>query len=110
MRLPALCARLSSTNDGAQAQLCIHIFMDSRGAVAISSALQINPYAAVAVNAIMTVVNVLNFVHHLCFFGIIITLSVFQIIVICIWVYPHPLQQPAGAKFLLMLFDETVSL
>ena len=50
MRFPWLRPRFLRTDDGMQAHFRIHIFMDGRGAVVVSFALQIGRHAAVAVN------------------------------------------------------------
>jgi len=44
------------------------------------------------------------------FKGIIIRLPVFLVVVISIWAYTQPSKQPANAKFIMILFDESISL
>lgn len=84
--------------------------MDGRNAVAVSSAFQVEPYAAVAVNTVVAVIDVLDFFHHLCFWGILTRLSVFPIVIIGILADSQPPQQPANAKLCMILFDESISL
>ncbi len=47
---------LPGTDDGAQARFTVHIFMDGRGTVVVSLALQADPHGMVTVNSVMAVV------------------------------------------------------
>ena len=110
MRLPGLRAGLPGTDDGAQAQLCVHVFMDGRGAVAVSPALQVCPHAAVAINAVVAVVDGIDFLQHSRFLGVVTSFPVLTVVVIGIWTDPQPPQQPADAELHMVLVDEMVSL
>ena len=74
MGLAWLCPRLFGANDGAQIHLRIHVFMDSRSAVAVPCPLQIGGHAAVAVHSIMVVVDAEDLLLNLRFLGIVICL------------------------------------
>ena len=108
--LPGLCAWPLGADDGVQAQLHVHIFVDSRAAIAVSPAFEISCHAAVTVHPVMAVVDILNLLLNLCFLGIIIRLPVFSVVVISIRADAQPLQQPAGAIFLMVLVNESISL
>ena len=108
--LPGLCAWLFGADDGVQAQFPVHIFMDSRAAVAVSPAFQISCHAAVTVHAVMVVVDIPDPLLDLCFLGIIIRLPVFPVVVISIRTDSQPPQQPADAEFLMVLVKESISL
>ena len=110
VRLPGLCAWLFGADDGVQAQFPVHIFMDSRAAVAVSPAFQINCHAAVTVHAVMVVVDIPDLLLDLCFLGMIICLPVFPVVVISIRADSQPLQQPADTVFLMVLVNEPISL
>ena len=69
MRLHGLCTRLLEADDGMQAHLCVHIFMDGSGAVAVSFALQIDCHTAAAVNTVVPVADLFNFLLHFCLLG-----------------------------------------
>lgn len=110
MWLPGLCTRLLEADDGMQAHLCVHIFMDSSGAIVVSFALQIDCHTAIAVNTVVPVVDLFNFLLHFCFLDIIFCLPVFPVVVVSIWADPQLFQQPADAEFFMVLIDESVSL
>jgi len=88
----------------------VHIFMDSGGAVAVSFALQIGRHAAVAVNTVVFVVDLVNLLLDFCFLGAVICLSVFPVVVVGIRAQAKPSQQPANAEFFMILVDKSVSL
>lgn len=108
--LPRLCAWFPGADDRAQAQLLVHIFMDSRAAVAVPSAFQISRHAAVTVHTIMAVVDIPDLLLNLCFLRIIIRLPVSPVVIISIRADPQPLQQPADSGFLMVLVREPISL
>ena len=82
MRLPRTGPRLPGADDGAQSQLCVHIFMDGCGAVDVSAAFQIGPHAAVAVDAVVAVVDPLDLPMDFCLLGIVVRLPVLPVVVI----------------------------
>ena len=84
--------------------------MDGCGAVVVSFTLQIGRHAAIAVNTVVPVVNLINLLPDFCFLGKIIRLPVFPVVIVGIRADPQPPQQPADAEFFLMLIDEPVSL
>ncbi len=108
--LPGLCPRLFGTDDGTQPHLHVHVFMDSCGTVAVSYALQIGRHAAVAVNAVVPVVDLIYLSLDFCFLGIITRLPVFTVVIVGIRADPQPPEQPAGAEFFMVLVDNPVSL
>lgn len=109
MWLPGLCPGLFGTDNRMQTLFDVHIFMDGRLAVAVASALQIGPHAAVAVHSAMAVVDFVNLFLGFCFLGIITRLPVFPVVIVGIRTYLQPSQQPADAEFLIMLVNEPVS-
>ena len=108
--LPGLCAWFPGADDGVQAQLLVHIFMDSRAAVAVPSAFQISCHIAVTVHTIMAVVDIPDLLLNLCFLGMIIRLPVFPVVIISIRADPQPFQQPADSEFLMVLVKKSISL
>ena len=110
MWLPWLCARFFKADDGMQAHLRVHIFMDGSGAVAVSFTLQIGRHGTVAVNTVMPVVDFIYLPQDFCFLGVIIRLPVFPVVIVGIRADPQPPEQPAGAEFFMVLVDESVSL
>ena len=72
MRLPRFCSRFFRTDDGMQAHFGVHIFMDGCGAVAVSLASQVDRHAAITVNTVVPVVNLIDLLLDLCFFCVII--------------------------------------
>ena len=97
-------------DDGAQAQLPVHIFMDSCAAVAVSPAFQISCHAVVTVHTVMAVADIPDLLLNCCFLGIIIRLPVFPVVIISIRADSQPLQQPADSEFFMVLFNEPISL
>ena len=91
-----------------QTHFRIHIFMDGSGAVAVSFALQIRRHAAVAVNTVVPVVDLIYLPLDFCFLGIITYLAVFPVVIVGIRADIQPPQQPAGAEFFMVLIDESV--
>ncbi len=65
-----------------QAHFRIHIFMDDNGAIDVSFALQIGRHAAVTVNIIVAVVEIIYLLLDFCFFCVIICLLVFLIVIV----------------------------
>lgn len=51
------CPRLLGTDDGTQAHLHVHVFMDGRSAVTVPCPCQIGSHATVTVHTVMTVVD-----------------------------------------------------
>ncbi len=74
--------RLFWANDGMQPQSPVHILMDSSRAVAVSFTLQIGRHAAVAVNAVVSVVDLFDLLLDFCFLGVMICLPVFPVVVV----------------------------
>ncbi len=110
MRLPWLCPWFFRAGDGMQPRLCVHIFMDGSGAVAVSFTLQIGCHGTVAVNTVIPVVDFIYLPQDFCFLGIIIRLPVFPVVIVGIRADPQPLVQPAGAEFFMVLVNKPVSL
>ena len=110
MRLAGLCPRFFRTDDGTQAHLRVHVFMDGTGTVAVSLALQIGRHAAIAVNTVVPVVNLSDLPIDFCFLGIITCLPMFPVVIVGIRADPQPPQQPAGTEFFMRLVDKPVSL
>ena len=96
--------------NGAQPQLRIHVFMDRCWAVAVTLPFQINFHAAVTIDAIVRMVDFLNLALYFCFMGIVIRLPVSPVVVVSIWTDLKPPEQPAQAKFRMMLFYKSISL
>ena len=84
--------------------------MDSSSAVAVSSVLQIDRHAAIAVNTVMPVVDLIYLAPDFCFLGIIICLPVFPVVIVGIRAEPQPPQRPADAEFFMVLVNKPVSL
>lgn len=84
--------------------------MDGSGTVAVSFTPQIGRHAAVAVNTVVPVVDLIDLLPDFCFLGVIICLPVFPVVIVSIRADPQPPQQPAGAEFFMVLVDEPVSL
>ena len=84
--------------------------MDGSGAVAVSFTFQISRHGTVAVNTVVSVVDFIYLPLDFCFLGVIIRLPVFPVVIVGIRADPQPLQQPAGAEFIMVLVDEPVSL
>ena len=84
--------------------------MDGSSAVTVSPALQIDRHAAVAVNAVVAVIDLIDLPLDFRFFGIIIRLPVLPVVIVCIRTDPQPPQQPADAEFFMMPVDESISL
>ena len=84
--------------------------MDGCGAVAISAAFQINPHAAVAIDAVVAVVDPLDLLMNFCLLGIVVRLPVLPVVVVGIRAELQLSQKPANTKFFMMLFNKSVSL
>ncbi len=84
--------------------------MDGCGTVGVSASFQINPHAAVAINAVMAVVDLLYLLMYFCLLGIVVCLPMLPVVVIGIRADSQPPQEPADTKFLMMLVNEPVSL
>lgn len=98
------------TDNRTETKLCVHIFMNGGITVRITFTLQINFHTPIAVNSIVRMIYFLNLCLDFGFKGIIIRLPVFPVVVISIWAYIQPSKQPANAKFIMILFDESISL
>jgi len=83
--------------------------MDSCGAVVVSLALQIGRHAAIAVNTVVPMVNLINLLLDFCFLGKIILLPVFPVVIVSIRVDPQAPEQPAGAELFMVLVNKPVS-
>lgn len=79
-------------------------------AVMTAPARQINGHGPVSCHPVMRMVNFPDQGFSSFFFGIIIRLSVFPIVVISIRTDSKPPQQPADAEFPVMLFNKPISL
>lgn len=90
MGLLGLCPRFPGADDGMQVHLCVHIFMDGSGAVAIPFALQAGCHAAVAIDAVVPVVDFICLPLDFCFLGAIICLPVFPAVITGIRADPQP--------------------
>lgn len=73
-----------------QAQFHIHIFMDSRLAVAVSPASQISCHAAVAVHSVVAVVDFTDLLLDFRFLGMITRLPVLPVVIVSIRADPKP--------------------
>ena len=109
MRLAWLYPRFFRADDGMQAHFNIHIFMDSCSAVVVSLALQIGRHAAIAVNTVVPVVDLINLPLDFCFLGIITCLPVFPVVIVGIRADPQAPEQPAGAELFMVLVNKPVS-
>ena len=105
-----LISRLFGTDNRTETKRCVHIFMNSCIIVRITFTLQIDFHTPVAVNSIVRMIYFLNLCLDFCFKGIIIRLPVFPVVVISIWAYTQPSKQPANAKFIMIFFNESISL
>ena len=110
MRFSVLIIRLFGTNDGAKSQFYIHVFMDGQRAVVITPAGQIDGHAPIPIHAVVLMVDFLNLCFDFLFVGIVICLPVFPVVVVCVWIYVQPPQEPAQAKQLMILFKKPISL
>ena len=110
MRLPGLCLRLFGANDGMQAHLRVHIFMDGSNTVAVSFTPQIDRHAAVAIDTVVPVVDLVNLPLDFCFLSIVICLPVFPVVIVGIRADLQPPKQPTDAEFFMVLIDKPVSL
>ena len=84
--------------------------MDGSPAVTVSPAFQIDRHAAVAVNAVVAVVDLINLPFDFCFLSVIILLPVLPVVIVGIRIDPQPPQQPTDAEFFMMPVDESISL
>ncbi len=84
--------------------------MDGCGAVVVSFTLQIGRHAAIAVNTVVPVVNLINLLPDFCFLGKIIRLPVFPVVIVGIRADPQPPQEPTDAEFFLMTVNKSISL
>ena len=98
--------RLFETDNRTETKLCIHIFMNGGITVRIT----FNFHTPIAVNSIVRMIYFLNLCLDFGFKGIVIRLPVFPVVVISIWAYTQPSKQPANAEFIMILFDESISL
>lgn len=78
----------------------------------VSFTLQIDFHASVAVNPVVTVIDIfyLDLALAFCFSGIIARFSVFAVVIVGIRMDFHPSQKPAYPEFLLVFLNEPVSL
>ncbi len=91
MRVSMLISRLLWTDDGTEAKLRVHIFMNGNGlTVRIAFALQIDFHAPIAVDSIVRMIYLLNLCLDFGFPGIIIRLPVFPVVVVCVWADSEP--------------------
>ena len=84
--------------------------MNCCGTIVVTAAFQINLHPAVAIDAIMAVVYPPDLLMDFRLLGMIIRLPIFPVVVISIRADSQAPQQPANAKFCMMLFDESISL
>ena len=110
MRVSMLISWFFWTDNRTETKLCVHIFMNGGITVRITFTLQIDFHTPIAVNSIVRMIYFLNLCLDFGFNGIIICLPVFPVVVISIWAYTQPSKQPANAKFIMILFDESISL
>lgn len=110
MGLFRLDPRLLGTNDGTQPKFCIHVFMYRCKATVITLLFQVGRHTAVAIYTVVAVINILNFRLDFRFFGIVICLSMFLVIIVSIRAYSQTFQQPTNAEYLTILLDKSVSL
>ena len=83
--------------------------MDSCSAVVVSLALQIGRHAAIAVNTVVPVVNLINLFPDFCFLSKILRLPVFSVVIVGIRADPQAPEQPAGAELFMVLVNKPVS-
>ena len=110
LRVSMLISWFFWTDNRTETKLCVHIFMNGGITVRITFTLQIDFHTPIAVNSIVRMIYFLNLCLDFGFKGIIIRLPVFPVVVISIWAYTQPSKQPANAKFIMILFDESISL
>ena len=108
-RLPRFRPRFFRADDGMQAHFNIHIFMDGCGTVVVSFTLQIGRHAAIAVNTVVPVVNLINLLPDFCFLGKILRLPVLLVVIVGIRADPQAPEQPAGAELFMVLVNKPVS-
>ena len=84
--------------------------MNRQAAQIISLAAKVSVNAAIAINASMRVINFrysgFDFILPL----MIISLAIFQIVVVSVWTDVKPAQQPSDPKLVMVLSDESISL
>ena len=102
--------RLFRTDNGAKPHFHIHVFVYGGGAVGIAPARQIDCHAPVTVNTVVFMIDFVNLCLDFLFMGIITRLPVFPVVVVCIRIDIQPVQQPADAEFVMVFFDESISL
>ncbi len=56
--------------------------MDGCGAVDVSTPFQINPHIAIAVDAVVAVVDFLDLLMDFCFLGVVVSLPMLSVVVI----------------------------
>ena len=69
--------------------------MNRNGTVKIAFALQIDFHTPISVNSIVSVINLLDLCLYFCFLGIVIRLSVLQVVILCVWTDCKSAKQPA---------------
>ena len=86
------------------------ILMNCRVAQIIPLAAKVSVNAAIAINASMRVINF----RYSCFDFIlplmIISLAIFQVIVVSVWTDVKSAQQPSDPKLVMVISDESISL
>lgn len=84
--------------------------MDGSGTVAVSFTPQIGRHAAVAVNTVVPVVDLIDLLPDFCFLGVIICLPVFPVVIVSVRINFQPSKQPADTECLMILVNKSISL
>ncbi len=67
-------------------------------------------HGSVPIHSVMRVIDFSNRVFYLIFSTIIISLSIFKIIIISIWTYIKLSEEPSKSKFIVEFLNESISL
>ena len=88
----------------------IHILVDSCCAVWEAFAFQIYLHTTISIYTMVFMINIWDFWQSFLAHGIVIRLPMFSVVVISIWTDIKAPQKPTQAKFIMMLFDKSISL
>ena len=76
----------------------------------ISLTCQIDGHAPVTIDTIMFMIDFMNLCLHFCFMGVIISLPVFPVVIVSVWINIQPSKQPADTECLMILVNKSISL
>ena len=102
--------RFYTTDNRSQPEFFVHIFMDGQGTQADALAFQIDFYSSITIDTAVFIVDRLNLLLYLLFWGIGIRLPLFQEVVICIRSDAYTTQKPSYSKYFVIFLNEPISL